>query len=182
MSKRKQDRFLLLYKGVHDRFERFCRARACGDMPYEDLMNESLLIAYQKMDTIQKEGSFLSFLIGISRRILANSQRKKKAKPAVDESILNNYADPEDVMSRRMDVALLHKALAFLPAEQREALILFEITGFSIKEIAHLITACPNDALVVLSATHNSTNELEEIYKSSNYEKLLSDFFNKHQA
>ena len=52
----------------------------------------------------------------------------------------------------------------------------------TIKEIAHLITACPNDALVVLSATHNSTNELEEIYKSSNYEKLLSDFFNKHQA
>ncbi len=138
MSKRKQDRFLLLYKGVHDRFERFCRARACGDMPYEDLMNESLMVPYQKMDTIQKEGSFLSFLIGISRRILANSQRKKKAKPAVDESILNNYADPEDVMSKRMDVALLHKALAFLPAEQREALILFEITGFSIKEIAHL--------------------------------------------
>lgn len=138
MSKRKQDKFLLLYKGVHDRFERFCRARACGDMPYEDLMNESLLIAYQKIDTLQKEGSFLSFLIGISRRILANSQRKKKAKPAVDESILNNYADPEDVMSKRMDVALLHKALAFLPAEQREALILFEITGFSIKEIAQL--------------------------------------------
>lgn len=138
MSKRKQDKFLLLYKSVHDRFERFCRARACGDMPYEDLMNESLLIAYQKMDTIQKEGSFLSFLIGISRRILANSQRKKKAKPAVDDSILSNYADPEDVMSRRMDVALLHKALAFLPPEQREALILFEITGFSIKEIAQL--------------------------------------------
>lgn len=138
MSKRKQDKFLLLYKGVHDRFERFCRARACGDMPYEDLMNESLLIAYQKIDTIQKEGSFLSFLIGISRRILANSQRKKKAKPAVDESILNNYADPEDVISKRMDIALLHKALAFLPAEQREALILFEITGFSIKEIAQL--------------------------------------------
>lgn len=138
MSKRKQDKFLLLYKSVHDRFERFCRARACGDMPYEDLMNESLLIAYQKIDTLQKEGSFLSFLIGISRRILANSQRKKKAKPAADDSILNNYADPEDVMSKRMDVALLHKALAFLPAEQREALILFEITGFSIKEIAQL--------------------------------------------
>lgn len=138
MSKRKQDKFLLLYKGVHDRFERFCRARACGDMPYEDLMNESLLIAYQKIDTLQKEGSFLSFLIGISRRILANSQRKKKPLPAVDDSILSNYADPEDVMSKRMDVDLLHKALAFLPAEQREALILFEITGFSIKEIAQL--------------------------------------------
>jgi len=138
MSKRKQDKFLLLYKGVHDRFERFCRARACGDMPYEDLMNESLLIAYQKIDTLQKEGSFLSFLIGISRRILANSQRKKKALLAADDSILSNYADPEDVMSKRMDVALLHKALAFLPAEQREALILFEITGFSIKEIAQL--------------------------------------------
>ena len=90
MQQQKQERFLKLYKGVHDRFERFCRARACGDMPYEDLMNESLLIAFQKIDQLEKESSFL------------------------------------------------HKALTFLPEAQREALILFEITGFSVKEIAEL--------------------------------------------
>lgn len=138
MSKSKQDHFLQLYQTVHDRFERFCRARACGDMPFEDLMNETLLIAYQKIEGLKKEGSFLSFLIGISLRVLANNQRKKKASPAADESLLLNYADPEDVIAKKFDVALLHKALALLPEEQREALILFEITGFSIKEIMEI--------------------------------------------
>jgi len=33
------------------------------------------------------------------------------------------------------EIYFLYKALAMLPEEQRECLVLFEITGFSIKEI-----------------------------------------------
>ena len=33
---------------------------------------------------------------------------------------------------------MLHKALSYLPELQREALILFEITGYSIKEIMEI--------------------------------------------
>ena len=138
MHHKKQERFLQLYKGAHDHFERFCRARACGDMPYEDLMNESLMIAFQKIDQLEKENSFLSFLIGISRRILANHRRKNRVVNVSDEKLLQNYADPNNQLRKQFDVAFLHQALAFLPAAQKEALILFEITGFSIKEIAKL--------------------------------------------
>lgn len=101
-------------------------------------MNESLMIAFQKMDQLEKEGSFLSFLIGISRRLIANHNRKKKLLAPSDEKMMQNYADPEDQAGKRFNVAFLHQALAYLPEAQREALILFEITGFSIKEIASL--------------------------------------------
>jgi RNA polymerase sigma-70 factor (ECF subfamily) len=37
---------------------------------------------------------------------------------------------------RQAEKEQLYKALAMLPIEQREALILFEIVGFSVKEIA----------------------------------------------
>lgn len=138
MSKNKQQYFLALYQPIHNRFERFCRARAFYDMPYEDLMNETLLVAYKKFDQLKNEAAFLSFLIGISTRLLANSHRKKKATTVEDEFILTNYPDPERQVDRQFEVETLHKALAQLPDIQREALILFEITGFSIKEIMEL--------------------------------------------
>lgn len=138
MSKNKQQYFLGLYKPIHNRFERFCRARAFYDMPYEDLMNETLLVAYHKINQLKNEGAFLSFLIGISTRLLANSYRKKRTTTVEDEFLLTNYADPERPIDRHFEVEMLYKALAQLPDKQREALILFEITGFSIKEIMEL--------------------------------------------
>ena len=138
MSQNKQQYFLTLYQPVHNRFERFCRAHAFYDMPYEDLMNDTLLVAYKKFDQLKNEGAFLSFLIGISTRLLANSHRKNRAATVADELILTNYADPHRQVDRQFEVETLHKALAQLPDKQREALILFEITGFSIKEIMEL--------------------------------------------
>ena len=138
MNQKKQQYFLDLYQPVHAGFERFCRARAYYDMPYEDLMNETLLIAFKKIDQLNNKDAFLSFLIGISTRVLANSKRKKKTATLINEVTINNYADPHKQIEQKFEVEFLHHALAQLPELQREALILFEITGFSIKEIAEL--------------------------------------------
>ena len=107
-------------------------------MPYEDLMNETLLVAYKKLGELKQEKAFLHFLIGISVRLLANSNRKKKAETSVDEFLMNSYTDGIDHLERTWDVEMLHKALTLLPDAQREALTLFEITGFSIKEIMEI--------------------------------------------
>ncbi len=133
-----RQKFLNLYKPVHARFERFCRARAFGDMPYEDLINESLLVAFRKINDLKNEKAFLSFLIGTAVRILANSKRKMRPQSGVDEFVFQNHADPSREMDRHCEVEFLYKALAQLPEKQREALILFEITGYSIKEIMQI--------------------------------------------
>tara|TARA_B100000809_G_scaffold206739_1_gene208890 strand:- start:440 stop:976 length:537 start_codon:yes stop_codon:yes gene_type:complete len=131
---KQQQHFLKLYEPVHDRFERFCRARVFGKMEYHDLMNDTLLIAFQKMDTLKSEKAFLSFLIGISVRVLANHHKKKKEE-AYPEQQGFDVLDVNSKTERDAEVYLLHKALAMLPEEQRECIILFEISGFSIKEI-----------------------------------------------
>ena len=54
--KKKQEKFLQLYEPIHDRFERFCRARVYGkscEMEYSDLINETLLVAFEKTDTLK---------------------------------------------------------------------------------------------------------------------------------
>jgi len=171
MSKTKQTHFLRLYEPVHHRFEKFCRARAFGDMPYEDLINETLLIAFKKMTEIKDERAFLPFLIGISTRLLANSKRKKRAETVEEPAIFNNYPDPVNHIEKQFEIELLHQSLAQLPEQQREAIILFELTGFSIKEIM-AIQNCGMSA--VKQRLARGRKELAKIVKSQMEVKIVS--------
>ena len=80
MISTKQQEFLDLYEPIHERFEGFCRARVYGNMEFRDLINESLLVAFERFDTLKSKEAFLSFLFSIRVRILSNNHRKKKEK------------------------------------------------------------------------------------------------------
>ncbi len=141
MKDKKQKSFLSLYEPVHANFERFCRARACGQMEFRDLMNDTLLIAFQKFETIYSEKAFLSFLIGISIRVMANHTRKTRRIVYTSEESMDAIPG-ESRTDGKAEIYLLHQAIAKLPESQKESIILYEITGFSIKEIAalHLVS------------------------------------------
>lgn len=134
----KQDRFLSLYEPVHNRFERFCRARVYGKMEFRDLMNETLLVAFEKFDSLRSETAFLSFIIGISIRILANNHKKKQEDYLNKEEHALLIAGRENATSLDTEIHFLHQTLTLLPGEQQESIILFEIAGFSIREIAQM--------------------------------------------
>jgi RNA polymerase sigma factor (sigma-70 family) len=134
----KQEAFLQLYEPIHDRFERFCRARVYGDMDFRDLINDSLLIAFEKFETLRSQQAFLSFLCGISIRIIGNHHQKKKTERFQASDVVSDILDVNANPQAAADVHYLHRALAQLPEEQRECIILFEIVGFSIKEIVEI--------------------------------------------
>lgn len=136
MSKNKQEKFLALYEPIHDRFECFCRVRVYGNMDYQDLMNDTLLIAFEKFEKLKSEKAFLSFLFGISVRLLANHKKKKKEVELQKVENANLYVDFDSNSSLEAELHFLYVALSQLNSEQRESLILFEISGFSIKEIS----------------------------------------------
>ena len=134
--KTKKEEFMNYFEPVHARFERFCKARVYGEMDFRDLMQETVKIAFEKFDTLKDKNTFLHFLFGISIRILANSNRKKSEERWSDEHL--NAQQTLNTAERKMEIDDLYKALQLLPEAQREAIILFEISGFSIKEIAEL--------------------------------------------
>lgn len=136
MKDAKQDEFLALYEPIHDRFERFCRARVYGDLDFRDVINESLLIAYSKFESLTSPQSFLSFLFGIAVRVIGNQLQKKKTERFNGNEQYTLRQDDASYPSQQADVHFLFQALAELVDEQREAIILFELSGFSIKEIA----------------------------------------------
>ncbi len=128
-----------LYTPVHARFERFCRARVYGNLEYKDLMQESILLAYVKLDDLRNENAFLFFLFGIAIRILANNKKLKKEVP--EDGALEKWLNLETAtipQETKHNIEYLHAGLAKLPEIYRETIILFEISGFSIREIAQL--------------------------------------------
>lgn len=127
-----------LYEPVHANFEKFCKVRVYGDMDFKDLMHDTLLIAYKKFDKIQNKNSFLSFLFGISIRVLANANKKHKPELWSDEREASLVREENDMTGKNTDVSLLYEALRKLPEAQRESIILYEINGFSVKDIAKL--------------------------------------------
>jgi len=108
MELTKQERFMQVYEPVHERFERFCKTRAYGEFPFKDIMQDTLIVAFEKFDELKSKEAFLHFLFGTSARILANHRKKKR--PEYVDQLIAKY-------------------------EHSECIILFEISGFSIKEI-----------------------------------------------
>lgn len=129
---------MALYNPVHARFERFCRARVYGGMDYKDLMHDTILVAYEKIDTLKNDGAFLHFLFGIAIRILANANRKQKAGYFKENKVVLLIEDESNRADKNDDLNALYEGLSKLSDDQREAIILFEISGFAIAEIAEL--------------------------------------------
>jgi RNA polymerase sigma-70 factor (ECF subfamily) len=139
MTEQKQTAFMRLYQPVHPKLERFCKARVYGEMDWKDLLQDAVLIAYRQFDQLRAQEAFPSFIFGIALRVLANHRRKQRPQSrdlGQDPDFV--HLGIESSERTQMDREWLYKALSRLPEQQREAILLFEISGFSIKEIAVL--------------------------------------------
>ncbi len=138
MAENKKIAFMKLYEPVHEKFERFCKARVYGQLDYKDLMHDTIVIAYNKFETIKEPKAFLHFLFGVAIRILSNNSKKKSLDYKENLHQLECITNEKTDIERTIELEHLKIALSRLPEDQRETLLLFEIVGFSIKEISHL--------------------------------------------
>lgn len=148
-----------LYEPVHNRFERFCKARVYGEMDYKDLMHDTVVIAFEKFNPKVEPSTFLSFLFGISIRVLANN-KKRSDKKSMHLSSLKNADFTHNLSQQQEEIAHLYQALNSLAEIQKETIILFEIVGYSIKEIAALHSSSEN---AVKQRLHRGRLELKRI-------------------
>jgi len=136
MSKIKQTNFLKAYQGCHEPLLRYCSALAYGKMDCEDLVQDVLLAAYTHFDKIKNKNQLLHYLIRAARNRSISKFRKQKYKAVLLEKHTERLVAREISPDTILEIQLLYKTLDQLPEKQKDALILFEINGFSIKEIA----------------------------------------------
>ena len=133
------DQLIELLRPVHERAlataRRLCRQPEDGD----DLYHDAVLRAFQKLPSLRDEAKFRSWFFAVLLSLHRSRHRRAFWKRFV--SLEEMLPDDEPIVGggdgeewRRADRAT--KALASLKPEQREAVVLFEIEGFRIEEIA----------------------------------------------
>lgn len=126
------------YAECHDAFLRYCSALSFGRMDVEDLVQDVLLSAYKHYGRLENKDKLLHYLLRAARNRAISLRKRKQLQPAIIDKQARRLADRGALPDQLADVHILYKALDKLANRQREALILFEITGYSIREIAVL--------------------------------------------
>ena len=137
-SNKKQKAFMCAYESCHQPFLRYCSAVAFGKMDVEDLVQDILLSAYHHFHTIQDKEKLLHYLIRAARNRSISILRKRKQKTEWVEKHQQHLLAKGVSADMLLDIQLLYRTIAQLPKEQANALILFEINGFSMREIAEI--------------------------------------------
>ena len=109
----------------------------------EDLAQETLIELYRVAASYQPQGTFNAFIFTIARRRLIDGYRKKARRPLeyVDpgEYFMQRQAENSDQI-REIEEAF-HCALAALPENQRNAILILQQQGLSYDEIAQALDA-----------------------------------------
>lgn len=128
--------FMRLYKPIENRLSAYCRVVAKNEEMALDLVQETLLAAFENFDKIRNSEAFIFYLFGIARNCQSKHQRRVKFLGNQDDVKNSNIEITADSIELSFDIGLIRSSIASLNDEQRDVVLMFHIMGFSVKEIA----------------------------------------------
>lgn len=101
-----------------------------------DLLGDTVMMTYESFGKIRDLNRFRYFVFAVALRQFKKriSRRKPRAALSEAEDLPASGSSPDS----RADVARLYRAIEQLPLHQSEIVVLFELSGFSLQEIAGL--------------------------------------------
>ena len=160
MKTNPHEAFLKWYEPVHEQFVRYCSSRAFGLMETEDLVQESILQTLQAYYRVEDKQKLLAYMIGVANNLVRQAKRRLKFKGEWDEMALEKLESRTNDPAIALDIHYLLKAVQQLPEQQKEALVLFEISGFNIKEISEIQQCSEGAVKTRLSRTRKQLQKL----------------------
>lgn len=137
---------------------------AYGVMEPKDLVQETILVVLQNWDKIQKKDSLLAFMISVAANRLKMQNRKLKhqTRLELEKEAIKTLESKTQSPELAYDIHMLYKAMDQLPTKEKECLVLFEISGFSIKEISDIINEGESAIKTRLSRTRQKLRQMLE--------------------
>lgn len=121
---------------------RLLRRLGVSGAELDDAAQEVFWVAARRLGDIQS-GREHPFLYGVTLRIAANHLRRRRALPPIAEvgqvpSMVDEGPSPEEQVATRQERELLDEVLGRMPIDLRMALVLFELEGLEVKQIAEI--------------------------------------------
>jgi RNA polymerase sigma-70 factor (ECF subfamily) len=121
--------------------------RVLGDRnELDDLVQEVFVIAFRGMDRFRGDAKLSTWLYRIAVNVALGRLRARSRKPPPasvepegDEA--SAEGTPETLLAQREDVARVYRVLEHIAPKKRVVLVLHEIQGLDIKEIAEIVGA-----------------------------------------
>ena len=126
--------FEQLLKPCYDQYVRFTRSLAGSKMDGDDLLQEALARAWLAFPRLKDEDKFKPWLL----KIISNTHRSLARRWWIKRIVgLDNALEMADESEMPFDEKeIIRLALHDVPRNQREALVLFEVMGMSVAEVA----------------------------------------------
>lgn len=125
---------------------RFLRRLGLGEAEADDAAQQVFIVAARRLSDIQA-GRERAFLLSTAVHVGQKAHRSRSRRRETDDYDLVERRDStpgvEELLDQRRARELLDEALAALPEELRVALVLHEIEGLTMAEIAQVLDIAP---------------------------------------
>jgi RNA polymerase sigma factor (sigma-70 family) len=163
-----------LFERYHQRLYAFFVRLTNQPSASEDLVQLVFYRILKYRHTYRDEGKFSAWIYHLARKVAADHHRKQAHTPAAtDPTILHEVPDAAPDSAEQAagadDLALLRTALAQLPLEAREVLVLSRLQQVEHKDIARLLDTTPGAVKV---RVHRALKELRDVYFKLRREKF----------
>lgn len=135
----------------------------------DDLVQETLVKAWNKIDTFEKGTNLKAWLFTILRNTYFSQFRKARREVADTDGEYAARLAVKPAQEGHVDVQDLIKAMDVLGAEQREALILIAAEGFSYEEAAAVADCAVGTIKSRVNRARSKLAEIMEIERVSDF-------------
>src|SRR5207253_5341542 len=107
----------------------------------EDLAQEVFVVLYKNWSTFETTRPLRPYLFGVAFRIVsAHRRRRARERPRADLDVEDGAAGPEGALQNKESVALLLSALERVPLPRRAVVVLHELDGVPVADIARTLS------------------------------------------